>query len=73
MTTDKNAGLKTIIKEAIQEALPQESKATLTIAECAEFSGADRDKLMELAHNPNCDFLCFKVGTKFLVNRKKTH
>lgn len=61
--------LRSIIKEAIKEALPQESKTTLTIAECAKLTGIGRDKLMELAHSKKYDFPCFKVGTKFLINR----
>lgn len=61
--------LRNIIKESIKEALPQEPKATLTIAECAQFTGIGRDKLMELAHSKNLGFPCFKVGSKFLVNR----
>lgn len=62
--------LKEIIKEAINESYPSEPKATLTIQECAEFTGIGRDKLMELVHNPNSDFPRFKVGAKFLINRQ---
>ena len=40
----------------------------MTIDECKKSTGIGRDKLMELAHNPNSDFPCFKVGKKFLVN-----
>lgn len=61
--------LKNIIKNAIQEALPQEPKATLTIDECAKLTGIGRDKLMELAHSKRYDFPSFKVGSKFLINR----
>lgn len=61
--------LKIIIKEAVKEVIPQEEKVTLTIAECATFSGIGRDKLMELAHSKNSDFPCFKVGSKFLINK----
>lgn len=71
MPIAKGVDLKTIIKEAIKEAMPYEPKATLTIAECAEFSGIGRDKLMELAHNQNSGFPCFRVGVKFLINRKR--
>lgn len=71
MPIDKGVDLKTIIKEAIKETMPCEPKATLTIAECAEFSGIGRDKLMELAHNSNSGFPCFRVGVKFLINRKR--
>ncbi|AGK96603.1 excisionase [Clostridium pasteurianum] len=61
--------LKNIIKESIQESY-EKPKATLTIAECANLTGIGRDKLMKLAHSNNSDFPCFKVGTKFLINRK---
>ena len=62
--------IKEIIKQAINEALPQPQKATLTIDECSEFSGIGRNKLLELVHAPNSDFPCFKVGAKFLINRQ---
>lgn len=61
--------LKNVIKESIRESYDK-PKATLTIAECASLTGIGRDKLMELAHSNNSDFPCFKVGTKFLINRK---
>lgn len=61
--------LKNAVKLAIQEVLPQDSKATLTILECAKYTGIGKDKLMELAHNPSSDFPRFKVGKKFLINR----
>ncbi|SKB01168.1 transposon Tn916 excisionase [Caloramator quimbayensis] len=73
---NKSAELKKVIAEAIEEALPkiggEKTKATLTIEECVKYSGIGRDKLMEIAHaacNYNSDFPCFKVGTKFLVNK----
>ncbi len=62
--------LKEMFKEAVIDLLPKKEKATLTIQECANFTGIGRDKLMELAHNLNSDFPCFKVGSKFLVNRE---
>jgi excisionase family DNA binding protein len=65
---DKN--LKEIIKQAIKETIPQPAKATMTIDECAEFSGIGRNKLLELVHSPNSDFPWFKVGAKFLINRE---
>ncbi|KPU43009.1 excisionase from transposon Tn916 [Oxobacter pfennigii] len=61
--------LKTIVSEAIREAAPQQPKLTMTILECSKYSGIGKDKLMELAHNPNSGFPCFKVGSKFLINR----
>lgn len=65
-----DSSIKEVIKQAVQEALPQPQKATLTIDECAEFSGIGRNKLMELVHASNSDFPCFRVGTKFLINRQ---
>jgi excisionase family DNA binding protein len=63
--------IKDAIKEAIQEVSNQkELKATMTIDNCVKYSGIGRDKIMELAHNPNSDFPRFKVGSKFLINRK---
>lgn len=61
--------LKEIIKQAIKETMPEPVKATMTIDECAEFSGIGRNKLLELVHNPSTDFPWFKVGAKFLINR----
>lgn len=61
--------VKNIIKESIQESY-EKPKVTQTIAECASLTGIGRDKLMELAHSNNSDFPCFKVRTKFFINRK---
>lgn len=62
--------LKETFKEVLMNLVPKKEKATLTIQECVEFTGIGRDKLMELAHSQNSDFPCFKVGSKFLVNRE---
>lgn len=62
--------LKIAIAEALQEISPKEEKATLTIQECASFTGIGRDKLLELANNPNTDFPAFKVGSRFLINKE---
>lgn len=63
--------LKEIFKEVLNDIIPKkEAKATLTIQECANFTGIGRDKLMELAHSKNTDFPCFKVGTKYLINKE---
>jgi len=62
---------KSIIKDAIQEALKEIGKATLTLDECKEYSGIGRDKLLELVHAENSDFPCFRNGTKILVSKKK--
>jgi excisionase family DNA binding protein len=73
MSAENN--FKEIIKDAIKEAIQEvsnkkELKATMTIDNCVKYSGIGRDKIMELAHNPNSDFPRFKVGSKFLINRK---
>ncbi|QEK11659.1 helix-turn-helix domain-containing protein [Crassaminicella thermophila] len=62
--------LKDVIKQTIEKSLLKQNKVTLTIEECAKFTGIGRDKLRELAHSKNSDFPCFKVGTKFLVNKE---
>ncbi|CCJ32859.1 excisionase [Caloramator australicus] len=73
---NKNIELKKVIVEAIEEALTkavgERTKATLTIEECAKYSGIGRDKLRELAHaacNNKSDFPCFKVGNKVIINK----
>jgi len=60
--------LQNTIKEAVKEAMNQ--KLTLTIDEAAKYTGIGRDKLLELAHNPDSSFPAFRVGTKFLINRE---
>lgn len=62
-----NIELKEIIKEAIQETT--NNKATLTIDECAKYSGIGRDKILQLAHGDS-SFPSFKVGKKFLINKE---
>lgn len=62
--------LKEAFKEVLLDLMPKEEKVTLTIQECANFTGIGRDKLMELAHSENSDFPCFKVGAKFLINKE---
>ncbi|MBT1278921.1 excisionase [Thermoanaerobacter sp. CM-CNRG TB177] len=60
--------LQETIKEAVKEAM--NPKLTLTIEEAARYTGIGRDKLLELAHNPESGFPAFRVGTKFLINRE---
>ena len=62
--------LKDIIRDAVKEAAPEPQKATMTIQECAKYSGIGKDKLMELAHSTNSDFPAFRVGKKFLINKE---
>lgn len=64
------SNLKEQIVQAIKEALATEQKITLTIDECSEFSGIGRNKLLELVHKADTDFPRFKVGSKFLINKK---
>ena len=62
--------LKDIIRDAVKEAAPEPPKATMTIKECAKYSGIGKDKLMELAHSSNSDSPAFRVGSKFSLNRQ---
>lgn len=64
-----NEDLKMIIKEAIQEAISNRDKTTLTVKEASEFTGIGRSKILELVHGNN-DFPSFKVGSKFLINKE---
>lgn len=75
----KNEIMK-IIREAVKETIKQafdsvaskkEEKLTLTVDDAARLSGIGRDKILELVHNENSDFPCFKNGSKFLINRDK--
>lgn len=59
--------LKTIIKESILEATP---KATMTIMECAAYSGIGKDKIREMVAKENTDFPHFKVGIKTLIPKE---
>ena len=70
ITAEQLKDIKNIIKDAIKEAAPEPPKATMTIKECAKYSGIGKDKLMELAHSSNSDFPAFRVGSKFLINRQ---
>ncbi|ERM91531.1 excisionase [Caldanaerobacter subterraneus subsp. yonseiensis KB-1] len=60
---------KEVIRDAIKEAT-HEHKLTLTVEEAARYTGIGRDKILELAHNPESGFPAFRVGTKFLINRE---
>ena len=62
--------LKDIIRDTVKEAAPEPPKATMTIKECAKYSGIGKDKLMELAHSTNSDFPASRVGKKFLINKE---
>ncbi|WP_434302631.1 excisionase [Clostridium botulinum] len=61
--------LKEIFKESIIEVLVKEEKATITIDECASYTGIGRNKILELAHSKKSDFPCFRVGARFLINK----
>ena len=50
--------------------VPLWEKVTLTLDEATAFSGLGRDKLVELADNPDCDFVLW-IGRKRLYKRKK--
>ncbi len=59
--------LKAIIKESIIEAKP---KATMTVDECAAYSGIGSQKIRQLAAKRNSDFPHFKVGVKTLIPKE---
>lgn len=65
--------LKTVIKEAISEALVEKKieKLTLTLDECTELSGIGKNTIDQLVHAENTDFPYFRVGKKVLINREK--
>ncbi|WP_434304195.1 excisionase [Clostridium botulinum] len=63
--------LKEIFKESIIEILAKEEKATITIDECASYTGIGRNKILELAHSKKSDFPCFRVGARFLINKPR--
>lgn len=50
--------------------VPLWEKATLSLEEATAFSGLGRDKLIELADDPDCEFIIW-VGRKRLYKRKK--
>lgn len=50
--------------------VPIWEKATLTLEEATAYSGLGREKLIELADNPDCDFIIW-IGRKRLYKRKR--
>ena len=50
--------------------VPLWEKVTLSLEEATAFTGLGRDKLVELADDPDCDFIIW-VGRKRLYKRKK--
>lgn len=54
----------------ILSSLNKPEKVTMTIDECAKFSGIGKDKIIALTKMRNSDFPCFKVGSKTLINRR---
>ena len=50
--------------------VPIWEKATLTLDEATAYSGLGREKLIELADNPDCDFIIW-IGRKRLYKRKR--
>ena len=50
--------------------VPLWQKSTLSLEEATAYSFLGRDKLIELADNPDCDFIIW-VGRKRLFKRKK--
>ncbi len=58
-----------ICLQDILKSLDKPEKVTMTIDECAKFSGIGKDKIIALTKMRNSDFPFFKVGTKTLINR----
>jgi excisionase family DNA binding protein len=55
----------------ILERLNDNSKATLTVLECAEYIKVNKDKIRELINKPNSDFPYFKNGSKVIINKSQ--
>lgn len=62
--------LREILKEELKSLKPETPKATMTIQECAKYSGIGKDKLFQLAHSKTHEFPVFRVGCKFLINKE---
>lgn len=52
------------------ELVPLWHRATLSLEEAVAYSGIGRDKLIELAEEPGCDFIIW-TGRKRLFKRRK--
>jgi len=50
--------------------VPVWEKATLSLDEATAYTGLGRDKLVEMANEPKCEFVLW-VGSKRLFKRKK--
>lgn len=58
------------LRKIIHEELGKLNKATLTIKECAEYSGLGETKIREHIHSEKSDFPFFRNGVKFGVNKE---
>lgn len=60
-----------IMKESgMQEKVPIDKKALLTIMEAAELTNIGQNKIRELINTPTCPFV-LRVGTKNLIKRER--
>lgn len=57
-------------EQTIQEKVPIDKKALLTITEAAELTNIGQNKIRELINTPTCPFV-LRVGTKNLIKRER--
>ncbi len=57
-------------EQIIQEKVPIDKKALLTITEAAELTNIGQNKIRELINTPTCPFV-LRVGTKNLIKRER--
>ncbi|MSS38317.1 excisionase [Clostridium porci] len=56
--------------KAIQEKVPIDKKALLTIPEAAELTNIGQNKIRELIDGPTCPFV-LRVGSKNLIKKER--
>ena len=57
-------------EQIIQEKVPIDKKALLTITEAAELTNIGQNKIRDLINTPTCPFV-LRVGTKNLIKRER--
>ena len=57
-------------EQIIQEKVPIDTKALLSITEAAELTNIGQNKIRELINTPTCPFV-LRVGTKNLIKRER--
>ncbi|AGF56420.1 excisionase family DNA binding protein [Clostridium saccharoperbutylacetonicum] len=55
----------------ILERIKDNSRATMTVVECAQYIKVNKDKIRELINKPNSDFPYFKNGSKVIINKSQ--